>query len=229
MKNRNEKVNTGQVETRERNYYRIQDREYDDSCERNVAAPRAYRLSRDQYREILIRADRRRLNSYIGHRSILLEHRTNNIQHISFSRDKADNSGLKIGLPSDLTIDLDQSNRLRKVGALHFLRGVCNSGEGEKWRSEARALINAEAAKGNRREQLIASFNRGYSGFEQTYHSCTPVADTVIHRYMEEGAKSPRYHCALRELNQAAGVSARCPLYPPKRTLHRLASGAAFT
>ena len=31
------------------------------------------------------------------------------------------------------------------LGALHFLRGVCNSGEGEKWRSEAKALIDAQA------------------------------------------------------------------------------------
>ena len=92
--------------------------------------------------------------------------------------------------PTPYDRDLERLSEI--LGALYFLRGVCNSGEGEKWRSEARALINAEAPKGNRREQLIASFNRGYSGFEQTYHSCTPVADTVIHRYMEEGAKIAR-------------------------------------
>jgi uncharacterized protein (TIGR02301 family) len=77
------------------------------------------------------------------------------------------------------------------LGALHFLRGVCNSGEGEKWRSEAKALIDAEAPSGNRREHMVASFNRGYSGFE-SYRSCTPAADIVIRRYMEEGAKIAR-------------------------------------
>src|SRR6516225_8236844 len=56
------------------------------------------------------------------------------------------------------------------LGALHFLRGVCNSGEGEKWRSEAKALIDAEAPNGNRREQMVANFNRGYSGFEHLSH-----------------------------------------------------------
>jgi uncharacterized protein (TIGR02301 family) len=91
-------------------------------------------------------------------------------------------------LPYDRALE-----RLSEIlGALHFLRGVCNSGEGEKWRSAAQALIDAEAPKGNRREQMVASFNRGYSGFERTYHSCTPAADIVIHRYLEEGAKIAR-------------------------------------
>jgi hypothetical protein len=39
---------------------------------------------------------------------------------------------------------------------------------------------------------MVASFNRGYSGFEQTYRICTPAADIVIRRYMEEGAKIAR-------------------------------------
>jgi len=86
--------------------------------------------------------------------------------------------------------DLERLSEI--LGALHFLRGVCNSGEGEKWRTEAKALIDAEAPSGNRREQMVASFNRGYSGFEQTSHICTPAADIVIRRYMEEGAKIAR-------------------------------------
>ena len=88
--------------------------------------------------------------------------------------------------------DRDLQRLSEILGALHFLRGVCNSGEGEKWRTEAKALIDAEAPSGNRREQMVASFNRGYSGFEQTYHICTPAADLVIRRYMEEGAKIAR-------------------------------------
>jgi uncharacterized protein (TIGR02301 family) len=91
-----------------------------------------------------------------------------------------------------LPYDHDLERLSEILGALHFLRGVCNSGEGEKWRSEAKALIDAEAPSGNRREQMVASFNRGYSGFEQTYHICTPAADIVIRRYMEEGAKIAR-------------------------------------
>jgi uncharacterized protein (TIGR02301 family) len=45
---------------------------------------------------------------------------------------------------------------------------------------------------GDRRRKIVASFNRGYRGFEQTYRSCTPSADLAIRRYLEEGAKISR-------------------------------------
>ena len=44
----------------------------------------------------------------------------------------------------------------------------------------------------DRRAKLIASFNRGYRGFQQTYRTCTPAADVAIRRYLDEGAKISR-------------------------------------
>lgn len=78
------------------------------------------------------------------------------------------------------------------LGALHFLRGICGSHEGQKWRDEAQALIAAEAPSGERHDRMIASFNRGYRSFQQSYRSCTPAADFAIRRYLEEGAKIAR-------------------------------------
>ena len=78
------------------------------------------------------------------------------------------------------------------LGALHFLRGICGSNEGQKWRNEAQALIDAEAPSGERRDQMIASFNRGYRGYQQSYRTCTPAAGLAIRRYLEEGAKIAR-------------------------------------
>jgi uncharacterized protein (TIGR02301 family) len=92
--------------------------------------------------------------------------------------------------PAPYDRDLQRLSEI--LGALHFLRGMCNSDEGQKWRTEAQALIDAEAPSGTRREQMVASFNRGYRGYQQTYRSCTPAADIVIHRYLEEGAKIAR-------------------------------------
>jgi uncharacterized protein (TIGR02301 family) len=92
--------------------------------------------------------------------------------------------------PAPYDRDLQRLSEI--LGALHFLRGICNNGEGQKWRSEAQALIDAEAPSGNRHELMVASFNRGYRGFEQTYRSCTPAADVVIRRYLEESAKIAR-------------------------------------
>ena len=78
------------------------------------------------------------------------------------------------------------------LGSLHFLRGICGSNEGQKWRMEPQSLIGAEAPGGDRHEQMIAGFNRGYRAFEQSYRPCTPAADFAIRRYLEEGAKIAR-------------------------------------
>jgi uncharacterized protein (TIGR02301 family) len=78
------------------------------------------------------------------------------------------------------------------MGALHYLRGICGANEGQKWRNEVQALIDAEAPGGDRRTRMVASFNRGYRGFQQTYRTCTPAADLVIRRYLEEGSKIAR-------------------------------------
>jgi uncharacterized protein (TIGR02301 family) len=83
--------------------------------------------------------------------------------------------------------------RLSEVlGALHYLRAICGSNEGQKWRNEMQALVDAEASSGDRRSRMIANFNRGYRGFQQTYRSCTPAADLAIRRYLEEGARISR-------------------------------------
>jgi uncharacterized protein (TIGR02301 family) len=88
--------------------------------------------------------------------------------------------------------DHDMQRLSEILGALHFLRGICNSNEGQKWRNEALALIDAETPSGKRHDEMVASFNRGYSGFQQSYRTCTSAADVVIRRYLEEAAKIAR-------------------------------------
>src|SRR3979411_3031588 len=78
------------------------------------------------------------------------------------------------------------------LGTLHYLRGICGTNEGPKWRSEMQALIDAETPSGDRRARMIAGFNRGYNGFQQTYRTCTPAASVAIRRYIEEGSKISR-------------------------------------
>jgi uncharacterized protein (TIGR02301 family) len=78
------------------------------------------------------------------------------------------------------------------LGALHYLRAICGAKEGQKWRNEMQALIDAEVPTGERRTRMIAGFNRGYQGFQQTYRTCTPAADFAIRRYLEEGSRIAR-------------------------------------
>ena len=77
------------------------------------------------------------------------------------------------------------------LGTLHYLRGICGSNEGQKWRNQMQALVDAETPSGERRARMIAGFNRGYNGFQQTYRSCTPAAVVAIRRYIEERTGQP--------------------------------------
>ena len=88
--------------------------------------------------------------------------------------------------------DADLQRLAEILGSLQYLRTVCGANEGQKWRGEMQALIDAEAPSGERRRLIVARFNRGYRGFEQTYRTCTPAADLAIRRYLDEGAKIAR-------------------------------------
>lgn len=88
--------------------------------------------------------------------------------------------------------DADLQRLAEILGALHYLRGICQANDGDKWRLKMQALVEAETPSGDRRSRMIASFNRGYNGFQQTYRSCTPAADTAIRRFLAEGTKISR-------------------------------------
>jgi uncharacterized protein (TIGR02301 family) len=96
--------------------------------------------------------------------------------------------------PPEVTTPYDPDlQRLAEIlGTLHFLRGICGANEGQKWRDEAQALIDAEAPTGKRHDDMVQSFNRGYRVFAESYRACTPAAKIVIRRYLQEGAKIAR-------------------------------------
>jgi uncharacterized protein (TIGR02301 family) len=78
------------------------------------------------------------------------------------------------------------------LGALHYLRTLCGANEGNKWRDQMTALLDAEAQSGPRRNRLVANFNNGYRSFQRVYRTCTPAANLSVRRYLDEGAKISR-------------------------------------
>jgi uncharacterized protein (TIGR02301 family) len=88
--------------------------------------------------------------------------------------------------------DQEMSRLAEILGALHFLRPLCGSQDGSRWRNEMQGLIETEQAPPERRDRMIASFNRSYVAYEQTYRTCTPAAGVAIRRYLDEGAKLSR-------------------------------------
>jgi uncharacterized protein (TIGR02301 family) len=84
----------------------------------------------------------------------------------------------------------EQLLRLSEIlGAIHYLRHLCDYDEKDTWRAQMEALIDAEEPDDLRRARMIDRFNRGHEGFRAVYRTCTPAAATSANRYLEEGAK----------------------------------------
>ena len=78
------------------------------------------------------------------------------------------------------------------MGALTYLRDVCGMSDSQAWRGKMSALLEAEARTDFRKERLAGAYNRGFRGYELTYRVCTPNAQLIIRRFMDEGAKIAR-------------------------------------
>jgi uncharacterized protein (TIGR02301 family) len=94
------------------------------------------------------------------------------------------------GGPAPFDADLMRLSEI--LGALQYLRALCGANEGQKWRDEMQALLEAEAQTPDRRNRMAANFNRGYRSFQQAYRTCTPAATVAVRRYLDEGAKISR-------------------------------------
>ena len=106
----------------------------------------------------------------------------------SIAQDEAPPPPASVERPYD-----DRLLRLSEVlGAVHYLRQLCDAPEGGQWRREMQALIDAEAPDPLRRSRMVAWFNRGYESFESVYRTCTPAAQSAIQRYLNEGARISR-------------------------------------
>ncbi|MTH96181.1 TIGR02301 family protein [Roseibium sp. RKSG952] len=81
-----------------------------------------------------------------------------------------------------------QLMRLSEVmGALHFLRPLCDFEDAPTWRQNMEALLLAETGDENRRRKFIERFNQGYRGFSAVYRVCTPTARAAMAQYVDEG------------------------------------------
>jgi uncharacterized protein (TIGR02301 family) len=75
------------------------------------------------------------------------------------------------------------------LGAIHYLRELCGSNDGQAWRERMKELMDAEGSTALRRAKLTRSFNNGYRSYSRTYNNCTPSAQTAITRFLAEGAE----------------------------------------
>ncbi len=75
------------------------------------------------------------------------------------------------------------------LGALHYLRTLCDSGEGQLWRSQMNEMIVREDPSKERKEKMVAHFNKGFRSYQEVYRECTPAAVESSNRFLREGIK----------------------------------------
>jgi uncharacterized protein (TIGR02301 family) len=78
------------------------------------------------------------------------------------------------------------------LGALTYLQDLCGGQSGQIWRDKMSALIDAETQDETRRERLAGAYNRGFKGYELSYRQCTPNAQVIITRFLDESGKIAR-------------------------------------
>ena len=94
------------------------------------------------------------------------------------------------GTSSDTKPYDDKLMRLSEIlGAVHYLRELCGSSDGQKWRDQMRELMDTEGSSALRRAKLTRSFNNGYRSYSRTYNVCSQSAQTAITRFLAEGAE----------------------------------------
>lgn len=75
------------------------------------------------------------------------------------------------------------------LGALTYLRPLCRPEDGPLWRQQMSQLIEAEGTTPERRDRLVAAFNRGFSAFAETHRTCTITAVVSAERFRQEGTQ----------------------------------------
>jgi len=78
------------------------------------------------------------------------------------------------------------------MGALSYLRDLCQAGDGAQFRDKMSRLLEAEAHTEERKAALAGAFNRGFGDYALTYRTCTSNATEVIGHYLEEASRIAR-------------------------------------
>ena len=93
-----------------------------------------------------------------------------------------------IAAPSNDTRTYDaRLMRLAEIlGAMHYLRELCDAKDGQRWRDAVNDLVKTEGTTALRRATIARRFNLGYRGYRRTYRNCTPSARNTIDRFFKE-------------------------------------------
>jgi uncharacterized protein (TIGR02301 family) len=78
------------------------------------------------------------------------------------------------------------------LGALQYLRTLCGANEGNKWRDQMTALLDAEAQSGDRRNRLVAASETSSGAIAPARRPQPSRCGAISMRARRSRARSPR-------------------------------------
>jgi uncharacterized protein (TIGR02301 family) len=75
------------------------------------------------------------------------------------------------------------------MGALAYLRDLCGAHDADAYRAKMASLLEIEAKSETRKESLAGAYNSGFRGYRLSYRVCTPAANEIIARFLDEAAR----------------------------------------
>jgi uncharacterized protein (TIGR02301 family) len=75
------------------------------------------------------------------------------------------------------------------MGALAYLRDLCGAHDADAFHGKMASLLEAEARSEARKASLAGAYNDGFRGYQLSYRVCTPAAQEIIARFLDEAAK----------------------------------------
>lgn len=90
------------------------------------------------------------------------------------------------------------------LGAVHHLRALCGTNEGQLWRNKMIEMMGAVNPSETERQALIKHFNDSYYRYRNAYPNCTATAATQADTLMRDGQR-------LAEELAASGHGSRSP------------------
>lgn len=75
------------------------------------------------------------------------------------------------------------------LGAVHHLRDVCGTNEGQLWRNKMIEMIGVLGPSEADRQKLVKNFNDSYYRYKNSYPACTATAARQSDKLMQDGQK----------------------------------------
>lgn len=89
--------------------------------------------------------------------------------------------------PRDAAYNADLIRLSEVLGAIHYLRALCRTNEGQLWRNKMTEMLETEEPDEDQRQLLVSHFNITYHRYRKAYERCTTQAVSDANQFIEEG------------------------------------------